>query len=136
MAQSTGFNAARKRYHRVFWPAMLAYVVIVLGGAWLIDEGTTPQWLAGLVAIATALPVCLALWAIVRWMSETDEYTRIKHLKAFARAAAITVSGIFIVGFLQLFEVIGNFKVFWFGSAFFLAYGLSTCVPVLFGKTV
>ena len=136
MSQNIGFNAARKRYHRVFWPTMIAYVVIVLGGAWLIDEGESPQWLVGLVAVVTALPVCLALWAIVRWMSETDEYTRLRHLKGFARGAAITISGVFIIGFLQLFEVIGNFEVFWIGPAFFLAYGLSTCVPMIFSKTV
>lgn len=135
MAQQIGFNAAQKRYRRIFWPAMIAYVAIVLGGAWLVDDDS-PVWLAGGVAIATALPVCLALWAIVRWMSETDEYTRIKHLKGFARGAAITISGVFIIGFLQLFDVIDNFEVFWIGPAFFLAYGLATCLPMMFGKTV
>jgi hydrogenase/urease accessory protein HupE len=134
--EQIGFNAARKRYHRIFWPAMIAYVAIVLGGAWLVNKDETPQWIAGIVAVATALPVCVALWAIVRWMSETDEYTRLKHLKGFARGAAITISGVFVIGFLQLFEVIDNFEVFWVGPAFFLAYGLSTCLPDLFGKTV
>ncbi|MEQ8558496.1 MAG: hypothetical protein RIB03_09295 [Henriciella sp.] len=136
MAQQFGFNAARKRYHRIFWPAMIAYVVIVLGGAWIIDKQESPTWLTATVAVLTALPVCLALWAIVRWMSETDEYTRIKHLKGFARGAAITISGVFVIGFLQLFEVIENFEVFWIGPAFFLSYGLATCAPGWFGKTV
>ncbi|MGB3624757.1 MAG: hypothetical protein WA989_02950 [Henriciella sp.] len=131
-----GFNAARKRYHRVFWPAMAIYVVIVLGGAWIVDKETSPAWLAATVAVMTALPVCLTLWAMVRWMSETDEYTRIKHLKGFARGAAITIGAIFVVGFLQLFEVIGNFEVFWFGPGFFFAYGLSTCWSNWFGTTV
>lgn len=135
MAQ-LGFNAARKRYHRIFWPAMIAYVAIVLGGSWLVDEQETPQWIAAAAAVLTALPVCIALWAIVRWMSETDEYTRIKHLKGFARGAALTISGVFVIGFLQLFEVIGHFEVFWIGPAFFIAYGLATCAPDLFGKTV
>ena len=89
MAQ-VGFNAAKKRYHRIFWPAMAAYVAIVLTGAWIVDKETTPKWIAGSIAVATAIPVCIALWAIVRWMSETDEYTRIKHLKGFARGAALT----------------------------------------------
>ena len=136
MAQQLGFNAAQKRYHRVFWPTMIVYVMIVLGGAWLVDKETSPTWLAATVAIACALPVCLALWAIVRWMSETDEYTRMKHLKGFARGAAITISGVFVVGFLQLWEVIEDFDVFWIGPAFFLSYGLATCAPMLFGKTV
>ena len=136
MAQSIGFNKARKRYHRVFWPTMIAYTLIVLAGAFLVDKAESPIWLKGSVAVACALPVCLALWAIVRWMSETDEYTRIKHLKGFARAAAITISAVFVIGFLQLWNVIESFDVFWFGPGFFLAYGLATCLPGLFGKTV
>lgn len=135
MAQ-LGFNAAKKRYHRIFWPAMAAYVAIVLTGAWIVDKETTPKWIAGSIAVATAIPVCIALWAIVRWMSETDEYTRIKHLKGFARGAALTISGVFVIGFMQLFEVIDDFEVFWVGPAFFVAYGLATCLPDLFGKTV
>ncbi|WP_084397900.1 hypothetical protein [Henriciella aquimarina] len=136
MARQLGFNAARKRYRRVFWPAMIAYVAIVFGGAWFIEDGVTPQWIAASVAVATALPVCLAIWAVVRWMSETDEYTRLRHLKAFAQGAALTLCAIFVIGFLQLFEVIGQFDVFWFGPAFFLAYGLCSCAPNWFGKTV
>ncbi|WP_084421074.1 hypothetical protein [Henriciella litoralis] len=136
MAQTFGFNAARKRYKRVFWPAMASYCLIVAGGVWYVDKGVTPPWIASLVAIATALPVCVALWAIVRWMLETDEYTRMRHLKAFAYGAALVISAIFVVGFLQIFEVIGNVEVFWFGPAFFIAYGLFNCVPMLFGKTV
>lgn len=135
MAQQ-GFNAARKRYHRVFWPAMALYVAIVLFGSWYVQEGETPKWIAAAFAIATALPVCFTLWAMVRWMSETDEYTRLRHLKAFAQGATITISGVFVVGFLQFFEVIDSFDVFWFGPAFFLAYGLQTCASTLFGKTV
>ncbi len=135
MAQ-LGFNAARKRYRRIFWPAMAAYVVIVVGGALLIDEKTTPKWVSAAAAIATALPVCLAIWAVVRWISETDEYTRLRHLKAFAQGAALTLCAIFVIGFLQLFEVIGQFDVFWFGPGFFLAYGLMSCAPNWFGKTI
>ena len=131
-----GFNAARKRYHRIFWPAMITYVVIVLAGSFYVDEDKTPTWIAGLVAIATALPVCLAIWAIVRWMSETDEYTRLHHLKAFAWGSAITMCGVFVIGFLQLFEVIEQFDVFWIGPAFFLAYGLASCARTFSGKTV
>lgn len=135
MAQ-LGFNAAQKRYRRVFWPAMATYSIIVFAAAFFVDKEESPTWLTSLAAVACALPVCLALWAIVRWMSETDEYTRIKHLKGFARGAAITVSAIFVVGFLQLWGVIENFEIFWFGPAFFISYGLATCAPMMFGKTV
>ncbi len=131
-----GFNAAKKRYNRLLWPAMAIYVAIILGGSWYVDEGTTPQWIAALIAIASALPVAATIWGIVRWMEETDEYTRMRHMKAFVRGSAVVMSAVFIVGFLQLFEVVENFEIFWFGPAFFLAYGLFACVPMMFGKTV
>ena len=135
MAQ-VGFNAARKRYHRLFWPAMAVYVAIVIGGAAFVEEGVTPVWITAMVAVATAAPVAVCLWAMVRWMEETDEYNRIKHLRAFARGSALVAAGVFVIGFLQLFEVIDTFEVFWIGPAFFIAYGLFTCIPQLFGKTV
>ena len=33
---------------------------------------------------------------------------------------------IFLIGFLQMFHVIDRVEVFWFGPAFFIAYGIST----------
>ena len=136
MSQQFGFNAARKRYHRLFWPAMIAYVTIVIGGAWLVDDQESPKWIAALAAILTTIPIVIALFAIVRWMSETDEYTRLRHLKAFAVAGALTASVVFLVGFLQIFDVVGFVEVFWFGPLFLGAYGLADCLPRLFGKTV
>ncbi|MCR9268790.1 MAG: hypothetical protein ACX94B_02275 [Henriciella sp.] len=126
MTQHT-FKSAKRRYFRAFWPLMALYVIIVLAGSFGLNQlDPEPKWLQATLAIACAVPVIATLLVMLRYVSETDEYTRLVQLKGFAWGGVITVSGIFIVGFLQLFHVIENFEVFWFGPAFFIAYGLST----------
>lgn len=136
MAQ-LGFRRAKRRYHRAFWPLMAVYVVTILAGSWMLDRFDEPAlWLNVAVALAAALPLVGVLIVVLRYFDETDEYIRLRQLKAFAHGAAITVSAIFIVGFLQLFEAVPAVEVFWFGPLFFVAWGLSyfrTCLP---GKTV
>jgi len=106
--------------------AMAAYLVIVLGGSfWLAKTEDPSLTVSALVAIACALPLIASLWLMLRYFSETDEFTRLRQLTAFAQGAVITISAVFVVGFLQMFDVIGNVEVFWFGPAFFFAYGLA-----------
>ena len=117
---------ARQRYLRLFRPVMLIYVVAILGGSyWLSTFEVEPKWLTVSVALASSIPLLLVLLLMLRYFSEADEYTRLKQLTAFSYGAAITIGAVFVAGFLQMFEVIGTVQVFWFGPAFFLAYGLS-----------
>ena len=110
---------------RLFWPAMAIYIVACLGGAWLkIQYDVPPVWLNISVALCSALPVCAVLFLMVRYFLEADEFVRLQQLTAFAYGACITVSAIFVAGFLQMFDVIGHIEVFWFGPAFFFAYGI------------
>lgn len=126
MTQQT-FKSAKRRYHRVFWPLMAIYVVIILAGSYGINQlDPEPKWLQVVLALASAAPVIATLFVMLRYAAETDEYTRLVQLKAFAWGGVITTSGIFLIGFLQLFHVIGYVEVFWFGPAFFIAYGLSS----------
>lgn len=130
MAQQ-GFKAANRRYHRLYWPLMAIYVAACFAGAAYVDEGTTPVWIATSVATATAAPLLVVLWLMLRYFDETDEYTQLRQLKAFAEGAAITIGGVFVVGFLQLFEVLQDVTVFWFGPMFFVAYGVAFCLRSL-----
>lgn len=125
MTQHT-YKSARRRYHAVFWPLMVAYIVVILGGSfYLASLETEPVWLQATLAVASAVPVIAVLFVMLRYFSETDEYSRLLQYKAFAYGAVWTVSAVFLVGFLQMFEAIGNIEVFWFGPAFFFAYGIS-----------
>ncbi len=124
--QKVTHKEARKRYMRLFWPAMVFYVITVIGGAQLRNQyETTPLWLGISIALAITVPLIAVLILMLRYFDETDEYTRLKQLKAFAYGACLTVGAIFFVGFLQMFDVITHVDVFWFGPGFFLAYGLA-----------
>lgn len=126
MAQQT-FKSASRRYWRAFVPIMIVYLIATLAGSFYLktfDE--EPVWLQATVAIACTLPMLLFLFIQVRYFLETDEYNQIIQLKGFAIGASITIGAIFLVGFLQMFHVLGHVEVFWFGPAFFIAYGVST----------
>ncbi len=135
MTEPKGFRTANRRYHYVFWPIMTLYIVIIFLASHFIDEETSPLGLKVLAATATSLPMLGALWAILRLVRETDEYTRLHHLTALARGGAITAGIAFVIGFLQIFGALSEFSAFWFGPLFFAAYGLSSCIRH-FGKTV
>ncbi|NQY12763.1 MAG: hypothetical protein HRT81_02750 [Henriciella sp.] len=128
MTQQT-FKSAKRRYHRVFWPLMGVYSVIVLAGSYTLNQmDPEPEWLQASLAVACAVPVIGTLLVMLRYALETDEYSRMIQLKGFAWAGVITVSIIFLIGFLQLFHVIENFEIFWFGPFFFIAFGISTLI--------
>ncbi|GAB5456835.1 MAG: hypothetical protein Hens2KO_30640 [Henriciella sp.] len=128
MTQQT-FKSAKRRYHRVFWPLMIVYTLIVIGGSFGLKQlDPEPQWLQAILAIGCALPVIGTLLVMMRYAEETDEYNRMVQLRGFAWGGVLTVSAIFTIGFLQLFHVIDRIEIFWFGPLFFIAYGLSTFV--------
>ncbi|MEQ9505631.1 MAG: hypothetical protein RLO80_05130 [Hyphomonas sp.] len=137
MTHPKGFRAANRRYQYLFWPMMALYIVIIFLASHFIDEETSPLGLKVLGAIATSLPILGALWAILRLVRETDEYSRLRHLTALAQGGAITAGIAFVAGFLQIFGALPEFSAFWFGPLFFAAYGLSSCILHFgSGKTV
>ncbi|MBO6688501.1 MAG: hypothetical protein JJ931_00550 [Henriciella sp.] len=126
MTQQT-FKSASKRYWRAFVPIMLVYLVATLAGSFYLKTfEVEPVWLQTTVAVACTLPMLLFLFIQIRYFLETDEYNQMIQLKGFAIGSAITVGAIFLIGFLQMFHVVDQVEVFWFGPAFFIAYGLST----------
>ena len=135
MPQPYGFKEARKRYNRVAGPRLAGDVVLCLGGSalWAFFD-IEVKLTSAIMAVAICLPVIAVLLAKLRYLEETDEYTRLRQMRAFAWAGAVTVSAVFIVGFLQLFDVVGQVPVFLFGPLFFLVYGLLTCTYRWLGK--
>ena len=135
MTQTRGFRTATRRYKLLFWPMMAAYVAIILGAKFLIDEDTAPAWLNAACAVAATLPILGTLYAIRRQTDETDEYSRLKQLNALRDGGLITAGITFLVGFLQIFDVIGPVDAFWFGPLFFFAFGIAKLTDC-FGRTV
>lgn len=126
MSQQT-YKSAAKRYWRAFVPVMIVYLIATLAGSFYLKTfDVEPTWLQATIAICCTIPMVVFLAIQIRYFLETDEYNRMIQLKGFAIGAAITVSGIFLIGFLQMFDVVEHVEVFWFGPFFFVAYGLST----------
>ncbi len=116
MTQQT-FKSASKRYWRAFVPIMLVYLVATLAGSFYLKTfEVEPVWLQATVAVACTLPMLLFLFIQIRYFLETDEYNQMIQLKGFAIGSAITVGAIFLIGFLQMYHVINQVEVFWFGA--------------------
>lgn len=131
------FIRANKRYQRIFWPLMAIYVALCFGGTYVIKH----DWVGGTaataaIAVAISAPIIGVFLIMLRLIEETDEYTRLRQLKSMVQGALFTISVAVVIGFLQMFEVVGQFWTFWFGPLFFLAWGLSYCRDYFFGKTV
>ena len=133
--QSRGFRIATKRYRRLFWPMMVIYVLTIMACKGFLEGDTSPLWLRAVCAIATTLPVIIGIWAVLRMAYEADEYTRARQLRALAEGGAMLASGLFLTGFLQMYDVIGRVDVFWFGPVYFFCFGIAYSLRSL-GKTV
>jgi hypothetical protein len=135
MTQPKGFRTAHKRYIMVFVPMMTIYCVAIAVALTFIDFETSPSVLRIAAALGVSLPLVAILWSILRLVRETDEYTRMRQLQALAEAGCFLTGTIFILGFLERFNVIGDIPLFLFGPAFFFFYGLAH-VRQRLGKTV
>ncbi len=135
MTKQLGFRTAARRYRYVFWPMTGAYLAALFAGVALVDEDTSPLWLRASFAVAVVLPLFGMLWAMLRHVGETDEYTRLRQLQSLAEAGAITTGAIFLFGFLEIFNVVVDVPLFLFGPLFFLAFGVAHCRQRL-GRTV
>ena len=126
MAEIT-YKQAGRRYRRIFIPIMALYAALCFGGPYLLfaTGGTPPSWLAALVAIGTAAPIWVGFVLMWRYVRETDEFTRLRQLKAMTAGGMITASFCVLWGFLELYQVLPSFWVFMVGPIFFAAYGLS-----------
>ncbi|MCI4643641.1 MAG: hypothetical protein MRY64_02535 [Hyphomonadaceae bacterium] len=129
------FTRANKRYRRIFWPLMAVYVALCFGGTYVINQG----WISGTVAtaaiaVAISAPIVGVFLLMLRLVEETDEYTRLRQLKSMVQGALFTISVAVVIGFLQLFDLVGQFWTFWFGPLFFLAWGLAYCRDYFSGK--
>lgn len=117
---------ARKRYMRAFRPIVAIYVVVILGGSFLLAQyETKPLWLSVTVALISGLAVAFILVAMMRYFEEADEYVRLQQLRAFGWGAVCTLSVSFIIAFLQMFDVLDDIEVFWLPISFFLFYAVS-----------
>lgn len=128
------YKQANRRYRLAFWPVMIFYGVACFAGPALLKAvPDQPKWAAAAIAIATAAPIAVVFWLMGRWLKETDEYTRARHVDAMLVGGGILFSASIGWGFLELFEVAPHLPTFFIAPGFFLSYGAASFAQRFFG---
>lgn len=118
------------RYHREMWPAMAAYVMVML--VWKRLLGMVDAT-AAKVAVAL-LPALLVLWvmrAFVRYVRDSDEMQRRIELES-GSVAGLLVSAVYLAaGFLQtadLIDIPSKVAMIWVFPLLCITYGVAKVV--------
>lgn len=91
---------ALKKYRIELGAAMVAYAATLFASISFgkpMEPGTTRT----LLLLTPAIPLMLAIWAIVRQFGRMDEFVRLRSLENFAIAGAVTAGLTFTYGFLE-----------------------------------
>lgn len=121
-------RAVHKRYHRELFPAMGAYVVLMLGSVWLlkrIDE----LWPRTIVTLLPILPLLFVVRAILRVIRGQDELERRIDLESIATGTAVSSVGFFAYGLLLNAKILppldGATIAIWVWPVLCFCYGLA-----------
>lgn len=98
-------RSIHKRYQREFWPAMLAYVVIMFL-LWPLLPQVRNELLKIALALLPVLPVLLVVRAMVRLVLGSDELEQRIHLIGLAIAATVVSTLSLVGGFLAASGVV------------------------------
>ena len=102
-----GIPPAARRYILRLTPAMLAYVASLFLSIWAFRTLELTGGVAIVVATAPALPIIVAIWAVGRFIVETeDEFERAAIVQAQMWGLGATLAICSVVGFLDSFGVI------------------------------
>ena len=96
---------SEKRYIVRLAVLMGLYIALLWPVNWVHRHGTMPGApLLYLVAVAPALPVLGAIWAMLRFLSEEeDEYRRYLRVRAFIWGTGLAIAVMTVWGFLEEF---------------------------------
>jgi hypothetical protein len=121
----TTYRQANRRYHKLFFPAMILYAVTLVGGRlWVGSSGVDNLAVRTVAGLAAGIPLMIAIWALLRFVRETDEFNRQINQQSLAFAGGVTAGLAALIGFLQMYDVVVLFPAFWFVVVYFVAYGL------------
>ena len=119
-----------RRYQREMWPAMTAYVLVMLAWRRVLDM-VDATLLKVLIALFPALLVLWVMRAFVRYVRDSDEMQRRIELESGA-VAGLVVSGIYLAaGFLQtagLIDIPSKVAMIWVFPMLCLVYGIAKIV--------
>lgn len=121
--------AYMRRYSIRLLAFMALYAVTLVGGLSLMRGPAPPGTpVAFALALAAALPICGVFWAIYRLLVECDdEYERLLFAKQTLFATFVTLVGVTVWQFLNVFDVIAT-PVQWVGAIWFAMLGVGGAV--------
>ncbi len=113
---------ANRKYRLELGAAMLAYMAVLFGSIYL-GKPMEPGAMRTLLLMSPAIPLALAIWAIVRHFGRMDEFMRLRSLESFAIAGAVTAGVTFTYGFLEG-AGFPKLSMFWVWGLMGLTWGL------------
>jgi len=99
--RSAGDRERARAYHREFWPAIAAYLLLVAVAPVLAHVAGVGPWRY----VWVVLPVLPTLWiirAVVRHLRRVDDYQRLLLLQGLAVGFACAMVAALVVGFLDI----------------------------------
>ncbi len=114
-----------RRYFAEFGGAMLGYVILLPSAIILIRR--LPEWRLGL-ALLPAVPLALALMAVLRFLRRMDEFNRQLQLEAIGFAFGGGVLATMTYGLLESLAGLPRISWTWVPVVFMSLYGLGTAV--------
>ena len=124
MAQAK--SAAARRYLARFFPAILAYVLVLFGSLSTIIHLHPTGPLLWLVAVAPAIPVIAAIAAMGLYLvEETDEFLRAILAQSMLWGIGVTLSLCTIWGFLENVDLLPHPPLYLIFPLFCFSFGVA-----------
>lgn len=123
------WNPAARRYNLRIAVAMTAYVGVLVASLTLLRTRDLQGPLLWLTAVAPAIPVMGAIAAMGAYVAEmTDEYQRMKLVRAMIIATGLSLSIFTALGFLENGGAIGKLEGIWAFPIWCVCLGLAQVV--------
>lgn len=119
---------ARKRYFKIFIPAMLGYIISVFLISVLIDKTAPATGLTYVLALIPALFVFIWIWSHARFILEIDEFVRMLQIKSVLYGLIGLMAACTAWGFLEFYTPVPAIPIFFVLPGFYLFYGLAAVV--------
>lgn len=120
-------NAATRRYHRRFFPAMALYIVFVFSASWAFPRYHPVGIAAYLLAVLPAIPIVAVIIIVGLYLAdEKDEFQRAFLVQSMIWSIGATLSVTTIWGFLELFAKAPHLPPFLIFPLFWFFVGLAT----------
>lgn len=119
---------AAQRYRRIFVPAMVVYLIGVLGISWAGEKAYIPQSAIYALTLIPILAIFAWMWAQWRYVKELDEYLRQLQTEAMMIGLMIVTAIASGWGLMELMTDVPRIPIFFAGPGFYFIYGIAYAV--------